>query len=509
MAHSARGLQRWAMRFTTYLILLAGIMAGVSAPANAAQLSDFSPCRIGQAPRSVSAECATLEVPFTHGLMPAAGSTSRGEALPSTYTLSIARLPARSKQAAEDPITLIAGGPGQGAQDSWPQLAAAFYPIQANRDVYLIDQRGTGNSGAMTCPTPPAGTDFSVDLDEVKAAARACYEEQPLPTQWFTTSIAVRDLDAVRNALGFEQWNLYGVSYGTRVALHYLKRFPEHTRSVILDAVVPPQKPIGPELPLHAQHALDALFERCETNVGCSESFSGLAKRTEELFSSLKESPREVQFENLSKGSLETMVFTDQHLAMSVRLLTYSAYGTAILPSMLHDAAVNNNLAPFARQVALQESQLGGSMATGMHAAVICTEDAPFIDTSMDRTALQNTFLGDYIVDAMVASCEPWPTGVIDEDFREPVTGDIPVLALSGEVDPITPPAYAEIAISELDNAYHIVNENQSHTQAPLGCMPTVLQQFIETKAPNNLNLTCLERLAPPALFVDANGPLP
>jgi len=494
------------MRFTTYLITIAGLVASATGPVRAAELSAFSPCRIGLAPRTVAAECATLNVSFTHQLNPAAGST---QTLPETHTLSIARLPARAKQAAADPVTIIAGGPGQGAQDSWPQLAGAFHAIQANRDVYLIDQRGTGNSGAMTCPTPPAGTGFSIDLDEVKKAARACYDEQTLPTEWFTTSVAVRDLDAVREALGFAQWNLYGVSYGTRVALHYLKRFPEHTRSVILDAVVPPQKTLGPELPLHAQHSLDALFERCAADAGCKESFGDIATKTRTLFDSLKATPREVQFENLSKGTLDTMSFTDQHLATSVRLLTYSAYGTAILPSMLHDAATNNNLAPFARQVALQESQLGGSMATGMHAAVICTEDAPFIDTSIDRTALQDTFLGDYIVDAMVASCDPWPNGVIDDDFREPVTGDTPVLALSGEVDPITPPAFAEIAISELSNAHHIVNAHQSHTQAPLGCMPKVLFQFIETTTPKNLNLECLERLAPPALFVDANGPLP
>lgn len=494
------------MRFISTLILLTGLVVASISSSQASELSDFTPCRIGLAPRTLAAECATLSVSFTHDLQPAQAVTQE---LPDTQRLSIARLPARSKQPAADPVTIIAGGPGQGAQDSWPQLAGAFHSIQATRDVYLIDQRGTGNSGAMTCPSPPPGTGFSIDLLEVKKAAQTCYDEQPVPTQWFTTSVAVRDLDVVRKALGVDQWNLYGVSYGTRVALHYLRKFPKHTRSLILDAVVPPQKPIGPELPLHAQQSLDALFKRCEANEGCADSFPQLATNTQQLFDSLKNTPRDVRFENLSQGTLDTMSFTDQHLAMSVRLLSYSSYGTAILPSMLHDAAVNNNLAPFARQVALQESQLGGSMATGMHAAVICTEDAPFIDASADRSALINTFLGDYIVDAMIASCEPWPIGVIDEDFRQALTGDVPVLALSGDVDPITPPAYADLAISELSNAYHIVNPHQAHTQAPLGCMPTILSQFIENISPNNLNLDCLERLSPPALFVDANGPLP
>jgi len=478
------------MRFSHYLFLLSGLATLATTPIDAAEISEFTPCRIGIAPSTVAAECATI-------------------ALPEVMSLSVARLAARAKQPAQDPITLIAGGPGQGAQDSWPQLAAAFYAAQANREVYLIDQRGTGNSGAMVCPTAPAGTDFNMDLEEVKNAAQTCYERQDLPTQWFTTSVAVRDLDAVREALGIKQWNLYGVSYGSRVALHYLKRFPEHTRSVILDAVVPPEKPIGPELPIHAQQSLEALFDRCAADAGCNTAFSNLSDNTEALFKSLKTEPRRVRFENLSKGTLDTMTFTDQHLAMSVRLLSYSAYGTAILPSMLNDAAVNNNLAPFARQIALQESQIGGSMATGMHAAVICTEDAPFIDPSLDRSALQDTFLGDYVVDAMIASCSAWPAGVIDDDFRQAVSGDTPVLALSGEVDPITPPIYGDSAIRELDNAFHIINAHQSHTQAPLGCMPSILSQFIETIDPKNLNLECLERLAPPALFIDANGPLP
>ncbi len=505
-SHSARGLHLRAMRFITLFLLLFGLSSAATESSEASELSEFTPCRIGLAPRTLAAECATLSVSFTHDLQP---PQPTDQEIPTTYSLSIARIPARSKQPESDPVTIIAGGPGQGAQDSWPQLANAFRAIQANRDVYLVDQRGTGNSGAMRCPTPPPGTGFTIDLTEVRQTAKICYDKQPQPTQWFTTSVAVRDLDAVRKALDVQQWNIYGVSYGTRVALHYLRRYPQHTRSVIVDAVVPPQKPIGPELPLHAQQSLDALFERCEANEGCAKSFPQLATKTQNLFDSLQKTPREVQFENLSKGSLDTMSFTNQHLSMSVRLLSYSAYGTAILPSMLHDAAVNSNLAPFARQVALQDSQLGGSMATGMHAAVICTEDAPYIDATADRTKLKATFIGDYIVDAMIASCEPWPLGVIDDDFRTPVTGDVPVLALSGDVDPITPPSYADLAISKLSNAYHIINPHQAHTQAPLGCMPTVLKQFIETKSPAELNLECLDRLSPPALFVDANGPLP
>ena len=476
-------------------------------------LSEFKPCRIGSVPMSVSAECAELTVSFTHDLTAGSTGSTAGvseaqKEIPQTLTLAIAKISARSNQPAQDPVTLLAGGPGQSATDSWPQIQAAFYPILANRDVYLIDQRGTGNSARMDCDSPPAEQSMSLDPEVVQRTAKQCFDKQTLATEWFTTSVAVRDLDAARDALDIEQWNLYGVSYGTRVAQHYLRRYPERTRSVILDAVVAPQKPLGPEIPLYAQIALDALFERCSNSDGCAQAFPELAKITNQLFDSLNDTPRTVQFEKVSHGTLESMEFSAEHLASTVRLLSYSSYGTAILPSMLYDAAINNNLAPFARQSNMLTRQLGGSLATGMHSTVFCTEDAPRT-SEIDKSQLQKSYLGDSIIDTTRANCDPWPVGVIDNDFFEPVVSDVPVLALSGAVDPITPPAYAALAIESLSNSRHIVNKHQGHTQAPLGCMPTIMSQFIETANPESLNVECLERLSPPALFIDANGPLP
>lgn len=489
-------------------LLLWWFCTSVYADSSAPARPTFEPCRIGIAPATVAAQCASVTVPFTHDLVPV-GSASPDKAMPATIDLLVAKIKARTAPATDDPLTILAGGPGQSATEAWPQLQAAFYPTLANRDVYLIDQRGTGGSARMDCAESSNDSSLTVDLDEVREQAAQCYASQPLATQWFTTSVAVRDLDLVREALGVTQWNLYGVSYGTRVALHYLRRYPQQTRSAILDAVVAPQKPIGAEIPVHSQAALDALFDRCASDAGCAAAFPDLPAKTDALFASLKDTPRTVQFENVVLGTVDSMDFNDQHLAATVRLLSYSSYGTAILPSMLYDAATNNNLAPFARQSAMQISQVGGSLATGMHAAVICSEDAPMLDDSTDTTALSQTYLGGLVVDAMVASCEQWPTGVVDSDFHTPVVSDVPVLALSGAVDPITPPAYAELAIASLKNAKHIVNPHQGHTQAPLGCMPTILSQFIDTANPHGLSLDCLDRLSPPALFVDANGPLP
>jgi len=189
--------------------------------------------------------------------------------------------------------------------------------------------------------------------------------------------------------------------------------------------------------------------------------------------------------------------------------MSYSSYGTAILPSMLYDAINNRNFASLARQTQLQISGLDQAMASGMHRAIVCTEDAPFISADLDRAELERTYLGAQLLDALSASCVGWDQGYLDADFKEPVKSDKPVLVLSGSDDPITPPSYGEQIVSHLPNSLHIVNENQGHMQAGLGCMPLLMAEFINIASTSDLPVSCLERLRAPAFFVDANGPLP
>jgi pimeloyl-ACP methyl ester carboxylesterase len=144
-----------------------------------------------------------------------------------------------------------------------------------------------------------------------------------------------------------------------------------------------------------------------------------------------------------------------------------------------------------------------------MHNAVICTEDAPRLITTEQRQAAQDTYLGSELLDALSSNCEPWPGGIIDDDLKEPFVSSIPTLILSGEADPITPPAYGQLVADQFKNAHHIVNRHQGHMQAPLGCVPNIMAQTISNGGVENLQLSCLERLSAPAFFIDANGPLP
>ncbi|NIW23324.1 MAG: alpha/beta fold hydrolase, partial [Gammaproteobacteria bacterium] len=185
---------------------------------------------------AVSAECGTLEV--LEDPSEPAGATQ--------IELFVARVPSLNVAPEEDPLVILAGGPGQAATDLYPRVRVAFEPIRRDRDIVLIDQRGTGNSAPLTCPQISAATVELADPEALPALMSACLAELNGDPRLYTTSVAVRDLERVREALGVEQWNLYGISYGTRVAQHYLRRYPERTRALILDGVVPNEAPLGP-----------------------------------------------------------------------------------------------------------------------------------------------------------------------------------------------------------------------------------------------------------------------
>ena len=494
--------------------VLAAALLGWSGAGRAQAAPDFEPCRIGGEIASVRAACATLPV----ALDPDVPDGPRIE-------LAIARVEARGRAPAPDPLVFVAGGPGQSARDAYASVAGAFAEIGRTRDVLLIDQRGTGGSHPLDCPgddedgadadagdgplglpAPSAGDDL---VAEAVADARACLASLDADPTLFTTSVAVRDLEAVREALGIERWNLYGVSYGTRVATHYARRYPARVRSLVLDAVVPPGTPLGADIAPHAQRALDAVLARCAAEPGCAAAFPDVATRTEALIAALADAPRTVVREDVATGRLESEPFSREDLASTLRLLTYSAWGASILPSMLHDATVHDHLAPLARQTSMQSRALGASLATGMHRAVTCTEDLPFTDVDAAVAAAADTYLGAMPIRALAAACEPWPRGRIDDDFHDPLILDVPALILSGDADPVTPPTFGERLLAGLPNARHVVNAGQGHMQAPLGCTPAIMARFLDAPDPDALELDCFSRLTPPPFFVDANGPLP
>lgn len=462
---------------------------------------EFTNCKVADSSgeQSYKAECAHFEVPEDY-------ANPEGKKI----TLYIARFKANNDKDRNDAMTLLAGGPGQGAVESFAPYIRTLNKINADQDIYLIDQRGTGQSNQMQCQENEniIGGDF--DEAEIIQFTKDCLDQLPGDARFYTTSVAMMDLDKVRRALRLEQWNLYGGSYGTRTALHYLRQYPDNTRSVIIDAVIPPTKALGPEIALESQRALEALLTRCADDKDCHTAFPNLSEEVNTLIADLKAEPRTVTIENIASGKLEVMDFSHAHLAVGIRLALYSPYTVSTLPTMLHEAAVNDHYGPIARQSISMIRNMGDMMSIGMHNAVVCTEDAPFFaGENIDRGALEASYMGTETLDTLTAVCSVWPKGPMDEGFKTPLISDKPVLVLSGTADPITPPAYGELAAQSLNNSLHIIVKGQGHTQLGTGCMPTILAKFVEAASVVGLETACLDKLKPDPFFIDFNGPTP
>lgn len=497
---------------TSVLALAAvSVLTTASAPSTAAVDGDaignreatmttrLSPCQLEHPQKLtvVAAECGELTVPEN----PAKPGGRQ-------IKLAFARVSAISRRKQLDPLFVLAGGPGMAATTFYAMVAPVFGRIHRDRDIVLLDQRGTGGSNPLNCQSDDA-TDTATDI---AAEARGCLEKLSARADvaQYTTSVAVNDLDRLRQVLGYERINLYGVSYGTRVAQHYLRRFPEHTRTLLLDGVVPPELSLGAGMALDAEHALERILARCARETECRKRFGDPERDYRDLWQALPARGIAVTVTNPTTGEPARFEFTRFHLATVLRLSIYSAEPTALLPLLLHATHESKDFSRLAVQFLLLTREYTDVVAVGMNNTVACTEDLAFYDpTTTDRSQLENTFLGTAQLDGLLAVCKIWPRGPIDPDFHAPLHSDVPALLLSGSDDPVTPPAYADQARHGLTNSLHIVLQDFGHGQLAAPCMDRVMEQFVNRAAVAGLDVSCTRNDKPTPFFTSLNGPPP
>jgi len=486
--------QFFALALTTLLLAIIALHAG-----DAAAAIDESPCRLLQESMPAAfGQCATLEVPENY-------DDPDGEKL----ELFFARVPALTANPAADPLVLINGGPGGSAVDLYLQTRGAFEPIRRERDILLLDQRGTGRSlSGLDCELPEEFELVTATPDEIRTTVNNCIDEFDHDPRYFTTTVAVADLETLRESLEIAEWNIYGISYGTRVAQHYLRRHGDRVRTMILDGIVPADLTLGPDIASDAQSALDAIFMRCAAAPGCGERFADIAPRFAALRARFSGESIEIVINDPVNGAPKSIVLDESHLQGVVRLMSYSDATVALLPLTI-DAAYQGNYLPLAAQAELQIQAVSDSLGFAMHNAVVCTEDAPWFPADSDSdTAL--LYLGTTVVDGLRAICETWPAGVIDANFKEPVASDRPVLLLSGEHDPVTPPANADrIIAAGLSRARHIIGSGQGHGLAGVGCMPRLMEEFVANVDASAIDAACLDDEPPMPFFLNFQGPNP
>ena len=460
----------------------------------------FSPCSLSSpmAKDSLDAMCATYAVPEDRA---APGGRK--------IALNIAWLqPSERGRAQPDPVFFLAGGPGQSAVESFAGLNPVFKEVRKQRDVILVDQRGTGKSNLLSC-APPEGDDdaFDPSPDAMQAQAAACADalSKKADLRYYTTTDAVADLDDVRQAIGAEQINLVGVSYGTRVAQQYAMRHPAATRSIVLDSPVPNALGLGNIFARNLDDALALQFGLCTKDPACRDKLGDPRAELDVLLNRLRANPVQVDYRDATSGEVKQGTLRAETVAGLVRMYAYMPLASGLLPKLIHEA----NAGRYENLMALAKMMVGNmedAMAMGMQLSVVCSEDA---DSMVARAEDANTVLGNLMPSGMAAMCKAWPKGKVPADFNQPLATKVPALVLAGEFDPVTPPRYGKEIVKTLSNGRLFVLKGVGHGALGAGCMPKLFSQFIEKTDAKALDGKCLDTLAYPTPFISFNGAQP
>lgn len=466
-------LPRWRL-----LQLLALGLASAVASGQAAAAPTLHDCRVAGIKNSVL--CGTVE----RALDPARPD---GRRISVHYVL----VPALARRRLPDPVFLLAGGPGQSAISLAGQSLALLQRLGNRRDLVFVDQRGTGLSAPLHCDEARhAPLAEQTDPERQVQRLQLCRRQlQSLPygdLRFFTTPLAMQDLDAVREALGAERINLVAASYGTRAALDYQRQFPTRVRRMALDGVAPADMALPASSGPDAQAALDALFAHCEAQPGCARAHPRLRQDWDKLLASL---PRRAQVAHPLTGEVEALTVTRDMLLAAVRAPLYSPTLAAALPVAIAQAAQGRFTALLGLN-SIQAARRSTRIAQGMHFSVLCAEDFP----PLRAPQFAARDFGDSALRSVERICADWPRGELAAAFYKIHPSPVPVLLASGGLDPATPPRHAERVAAALGaNALHIVVAHAGHGVFGIGCMRDVLYRFVAAESDAD------------ALAVDAN----
>jgi pimeloyl-ACP methyl ester carboxylesterase len=488
------GAGRWLLAALLVAVVLAGACSRGGGQTSGRRLS-LSSCRVEGL--EYQTLCGTYEV-FEDR------AAKQGRKVP----LRVVVVPALAATSEPDPVVLLAGGPGQGA--TTVRVLKMVDRLHRNRDVLLVDQRGTGSSGPLKCEPEPEDAPLAAKFDDAyrEEDYKKCLAGYTADPRLYTTPIAMDDLDEVREALGYEKLNLWGISYGTRAALVYMRQHPEHVRTTVLDGVAPMGLYLPLDMPRDGQRALDLLFEHCEKEPSCAKAFPELRTRVQAMLERMEKEPVKATVNHPLTGVPEQVTLS-RNVFLQMLFGQLYAPEIAMLAPLMLDRATKGDWSPF---VALSQGVSGGmsdTISRGMFFSVVCAEDAPFITEEAIVRESKGTWFGPQMVRNMLEPCKVWPRGTLPEGYRDPVVSSAPTLLLSGELDPVTPPQWGEEAKKTLSNSMHVVVPGVGHNTMGLGCVQALMADFVTKGSVEGLKPACGTDLTRPPFFTSFAGPVP
>jgi pimeloyl-ACP methyl ester carboxylesterase len=415
-------------------------------------------------------------------------------------TLKIVLLPATSDKREPDPFVYFAGGPGSAASDDAAGLAQAFPQILAHRDMLFVDQRGTGGSHPLDCKFYDRADlqtylGYFFPLEDVKKCRAELEPNSDL--KLYITTIAADDMDEVRDALGYERLNLFGGSYGTRAALTYLKRHPQHVRAAILHGVSPTDQFMPVDFAPETERALQGVLSECLADKICSTAFPNIKEETKSVLAQLIKGPVEVEIQKPNSSERVKLKLSRDLAAEAIRYMLYSPVPASRVPLIIHLAS-QGNYAPLTRAALGYRENLVATGSNGMYLSVTCAEDLPWIKPGEGERMAENTFLGDYRLRQQREACALWPRAETERDYSQPVKSDVPVLILTGQWDPVTPPSNAERISKTLSNSLNVVVPSGGHGLDGLegmDCIDNMIVKFVESGTVKGVDTGCVKNI--------------
>jgi pimeloyl-ACP methyl ester carboxylesterase len=418
------------------------------------------------------ARCGTVSVP-----------ENRGDPEKRTISLNVIVMPATSPEPHLPPVFDIEGGPGLPATKNVEFYGSAGSNYRVRRDIVLVDQRGTGKSNPLHCPELPNPDKAYEPLYPALEVARCRQSlEANADLKLYGTRDAVADLDDVRAALGYSKIDLFGLSYGTSVALRYLDTYPRRVRAAVLMGVAPPVAMPPKSHAVAGERAIRMLFEDCRIDEACNAAFDPATdvKRIQDRIDKIA-------------GAPSSDIFFEK-----IRSLMYGAAGARRVPYILSRAAAGD-FEPFYEATRPQGPNL---YADGMFLSVICAESMALMDVPAATRSAKTTIFGDYRIRRQAEACKEWPLAQVSESHLRPVVSNAAVLLVSGELDPVTPPDWADDVAKTLPRSRHVVITGSGHILDGMSgvesCFDPLVSQFLDTADVEAIDASCVQEMRPP-----------
>lgn len=498
---------RFAFRrvvFMVLLLVLLGAVAGGAAAQDGDAVGTFipAPCMFDGIDLGLTTldgeglgfECGYVVAPLRH-------------AAPDGATIRLPVAVRRAPGGAADPLLLAQGGPGGDAFEVF-SLLVPNTPIAAARDIVIFNQRGTPYAEpALTCPETDAALAgiLAADAEEgerlYNEALDACYARlraEGVDLSAFNSLENAADVPLIARALGYEEYNFYGVSYGTLLGLHLMRNHPEGLRSVILDSVAPTDVNFITQASASESRVFAEVFAACAADPACAAAYPNLEARFVALVQQFDREPATLTLTDPETGQDYDTYLDGRGLRSVLHQLLYVPRMAAVLPRLISDIEAGDLRYLEAMWPLLVFDQL---VAEGMYYSVICAEDADIDVAAVPLSGLRPDIAATTTDElrSVIETCARWQVTALPASVDDPVVSDIPTLLLSGRFDPITPPAFAEAATAGLSNFTNLVDPTAAHGVAfQNDCVNGIITDFLANPQATP-DSSCLAGLEPPA----------